>query len=349
MIYNVIVIHDCLLYQVNMMMNSPHFIDTKCRQIIVETAQILLKAGACPNVPSDHEPLGPLEILLAPLYTEWSVVPRGYLIPVYFKNLLKLEELPYVCAVNSYFKLVAELTKLLLISRADPSRSPLYIIAMSVAAEVVEIRKILGENFGRLDPYDEIVDSCGNIFGYLMLAGADRFTDTYWDQISIDIEHGSAFICIAGDASRSGRSKNLTRMILGALGATNINKLRFEARNIFQQAMGAYNPENVSYYIDTAMRWIQCVQLPPSLKDIACRVINRAMSSRCLLETSSPEKPHLDSLQELACREINRTTSNRSLRGVSSLEIPCHLMPYILLQSFDEPIGGGGEGGVRLM
>jgi len=301
------------------MMNSPHLkvIDTGYQNIMVETVEILLEAGARPNMPDIHKASGPLDILLAPLYFYQSAAPPGYLVPVYVKNLLLLRELPYACAVNSYFKLVAELTRLLLIRRADPSRSQLYRIAMSVASDVVKIRENLDQEPDNLDPYDEIIDSCGNIFRYLMLAGADRFSDEYWDKISYDIDHVSSFVCIAGYSLSSGRSKKLTNMILSALDATNINELRLQVHR-FQLVMKGYNPENVSYYIDSAMKWIQCVQLPLSLQDLASRAINRAMSSRSLLDI-----------------------------GASSLDIPCHLKPYILLQSFDKPIGRREKGKIR--
>jgi len=263
------------------------------RQIIVETAHVLLAAGSHASYSVDvgiycSEPLDFVFLSIDQIHQYNQVY--GF---------------PYITYCRNQLQLLADLVKLMSKYKVN------FIWCLDLEIHMIIIRKgaLLSQMFELIkhmpeyvEKYYEMMESLGDIFGYFLLVSSDIFTAEYWDKHIDEDLFMHAFVQIAGYASQPGHSKKLMRMILKALNANNVNKLRRVLPG-HEHALLAfseeYSAELVSTLRNNALEWVMTVQTPLSLQELTSRVIIRTMSHRC---------------QD----------------GVPTLGLPVHLISYVL-------------------
>jgi len=149
---------------------------------------------------------------------------------------------------------------------------------LQTAVDIVDVLDMVTPIRGDVDPYDEMIDSLGDMFRYFYLARADQVTRRL--QIKMGTEESiliNAFTVIAGYSSQPGCSKKLFRALLGALNATTVKRLRDELYER-QQAMDASTPDKLRTSATVAFNCLKNIVTPFRLESLSRLEIKRALS-----------------------------------------------------------------------
>jgi len=156
---------------------------------------------------------------------------------------------------------------------------------------------------GDMDPYDEMMDSLGDMVRCIVFARADHVTKELQSRMSCkDDTFRKSFIVIAGYSSQPGRSKKLLRALLSAFNANTVNRLK-RVLSERQGLMDNSTPDSLRTCTDAALEYIEQKGTPFSLQRLSRLAIRRAM--------------------------LTGTLNNESL---ASGILPVHLKEYVLRQ-----------------
>jgi len=205
---------------------------------------------------------------------------------------------PYI---RNHLKLIAELTKLLLVYGAASLSLHPFSLHSQILVEAARIWKYLNiylqlpDHFRSCDNVTELVDEMMDIFSdilrYIMLAGANSLTNEYWDKLMDDYDFIVSFASIVQYTSEDGRSTKLLDMILIPLSANHISKLK---RSLVRKMEDNTQSDHIwriwswlAGLWKAAIKLLDCIEIPRRLGFLACRAINRSMSTRSLLQGAS--------------------------------------------------------------
>jgi len=132
---------------------------------------------------------------------------------------------------------------------------------------------------GDIDPYNEMMDSLGDMFRYFYQARADQVTERL--QIKMGPAESiliHAFTVIAGYSSQPGCSTKLFRAIMSALNATTVNRLRCGLYEQLQ-AMDTSTPLELWTITNVAFNCLKNIVTPFRLESLSRLEIRRAISN----------------------------------------------------------------------
>jgi len=254
-------------------------------QMTVEITQMLITAGSEQNVAE----------------LKWSIKSALRLLMKYkiIRYPMKLLDSSYACAYSNQLKLHAELIQILV--KYETCRMGSAIL--QTAVDIVDIRDMVAPIVGDIDPYNEMIDSLGDMFRYFYQARADQVTDRLQIKMGpVESILMKAFIVIAGYSSQPGCSKKLFRAIMSALNADTVNRLK---RGLYKklQAMDTSTPVELRTITHVAFNCLKNIVTPFRLEGLCRLEIRRALS--------------------------NGTMNNESLK---SNVIPVHVKEFVLHQ-----------------